>query len=145
MDKIWVWVIVAVPLGIFWACISLDRRGRKHRRERPPVHENLLRAPGQSSTVSIEDLQDSILGLMTSATVLVMFFCFLFLRPNPKDPRGDFITLILFGVAAAVCVIAALRKMPELRARRLGRLGEQYMAEQLQSLAQQGYRVFHDI
>ncbi|HEX5222490.1 MAG TPA: nuclease-related domain-containing protein [Verrucomicrobiae bacterium] len=55
------------------------------------------------------------------------------------------VAVLVFGLSSGLCTVAALRKLRAQRPLHLGLLGEQAMAEELQPLAAQGYRVFHDI
>src|SRR5690606_17037137 len=63
-----------------------------------------------------------------------------------SDSRiGPIVSLPVFGGAAAVCTVMAWRVGQKIRTTRLGLLGEQSVAEQLQSLWTDGYRIFHDV
>ena len=66
-------------------------------------------------------------------------------QSRPADVWAPFISLVIFGLIAVACTIVALRQLNQIRNYRRGLLGEQAVAEQLQSLAASGYRVFHDI
>lgn len=65
------------------------------------------------------------------------------MAPNEKASRVIF--MITFGLGAAGCAIMAWRRLMAIRSYRRGLLGEQAVAEQLQSLPAPGYRVFHDL
>jgi len=133
-----------ILISILLAAIFYDRWRRKWRGERPPLSEKLLRPAGYSLQCRIAELSDSFMAWFT-----VSYVCSLFavgvLAVTPRDIAGSLILLIGFGLGAAVCAVVTWRKLDQLRACRRGWLGEQAMAEQLQELSADGYRIFHDV
>ncbi|MDE3098721.1 MAG: NERD domain-containing protein [Verrucomicrobiota bacterium] len=63
----------------------------------------------------------------------------------PANLSARILYLTMFGSAAAICTILAWRTLWNIRSYRMGLLGEQAMAEELQRLIPSGYKIFHDI
>ena len=141
MEILRVLMAECIPIGVFIAFIYYERGRRKQQRERPPVQEKLLRTPGYGLTRKIEDLQDTITTLLGGAATSALCFALVLMRPT--NPSEDVPILAVMSGTAAICIVFTIRKVAVLRRLRLGLLGEQFVAEQLQSLA--GNRVFHDI
>jgi hypothetical protein len=133
-----------IPALILLAAVSIERWRRKRRGERPPLSEKLLRPAGYSLQRRLEDLNDSF-NIWFMAAFLFSLLVAIFPQTRPADVWAPFISLVIFGLIAVVCTVMALRKLYKIRAYRMGLLGEQAMAEQLQPLFADGYRIFHDI
>jgi hypothetical protein len=133
-----------IPALILLAAVSLERRWRKRKGERSPLSEKLLRPPGYSLQLKLEDLNDAFM-IWFMAAFLFSLLVVIFPQTRPTDVWTPFISLAIFGLIAVACTIVALRKLNQIRNHRRGLLGEQAVAEQLQSLAASGYRIFHDI
>jgi hypothetical protein len=133
-----------IPALILLAVASFERWRRKRKGERSPLSEKLLRPPGYSLQCKLEDLND---GFMTwfMAAGLFSLLAVIFPQTRPADVYAPIISLVMFGLIAAGCTVMALWKLNQIRNHRRGLLGEQAVAEQLQSLPASGYRVFHDI
>lgn len=131
-----------IPIAVLTSVLSYDRWRRKQRRERPPIEDKMLRTPGYTLSRRIEDLNDSIMTFLIASLTSGLCFAFILTRPDP-NVFADILVLTFLAVTAAVCTMMIVRKNGELRILRLGLRGEQFMAEQLQTLA--GYRIFHDI
>lgn len=131
-----------IPIGVLILYLLWDRRQRKGRRERPPIEEKLLRPAGYGLRNKIEKLQDHINTKLLFAAACSMSFA-LFLSLGNVPAIIPF--LIVLAAAAGVSVGMAIGPIEKLRSYRLGLLGEQAVGEQLQSLAIQGYRIFHDV
>ena len=133
-----------IPGLILIAAIYVERLRQKRQRERSPLSEKLLRPAGYSLLLKIEALNDSFMtwfiGIFLFSMGAIGIFSFV-----PTDAFGRFICFVVSGIGAAICAIAAWRKLNQIRNCRRGLLGEQAVAEQLQTLFASGYRVFHDI
>lgn len=125
----------------FW-----ERRRRKTLGDRPPIQDKLLRLPGHTLSQQITQVWESFTG-WAFASVFFAFCLAAFLsRTTGKETTAIvWINVLLFGFSAAICIIIAWRKLLILRPLQLGLLGEQAVAEQLQSLRVEGYYVFHDV
>lgn len=134
-----------IPMAVLFAFLSADRWRRKRVGERPPQQDKLLRPAGHSLSIRLADLSDNFAGWMMGAFLSSLFSVGLgFSQPtNGKVGRTGF--FVVFALGAAVCTIMAWRTVREIRLNRLGLLGEQSVAEQLQGLLAEGFRVFHDV
>ena len=157
----------AAVVGAFIGVLSLERRRRAARSERPPVNTKLLRPPGYWLSCRLDDLETSLLialaqtlgagllcGIMSVGLfplgygLLVGRFTFAQLRAAPNAHL--LISVILFVLAAVLWLIRSflqsLKFVKEMRHYRFGLRGEQAVAEELADprLARAGYRVFHD-
>jgi hypothetical protein len=143
MEFLRVLVAEFIPIAVLSGFIFYARWRRKKRRERPPIEDKLLRTPGYSLSGKIEDLNDTVQTLLVATVTSSLCFAFILTRPNPQNASADYLPLAVLALIPAICIVIILRKANKLRMFRFGLLGEQFMAEQLQTLA--GYRVFHDI
>jgi hypothetical protein len=64
-----VWLAAFVPLLVLILAMAIDRRRRK-RFEKPPQTEKLLRPPGYSLSIRLDETVDKIVNAMLSACVL---------------------------------------------------------------------------
>jgi hypothetical protein len=133
-----------VPALILLAAVSFERWQRKRKGERPPLSEKLLRPPGYSLQLKLEELNDAFMTWFMG-TFLCTLLAVGALRSIPGDLVSQVIFPVLFGLGVILCTVMAWRRLMEIRNFRRGLLGEQAVAEQLQSLAASGYRIFHDI
>ena len=152
MDKT-TWVIFGLEIYVLLfvlAVVGLGIWRRKRRRERSPLEFKLLRTPGETLRRRINALDEEFtlqVVLTAIVPVLVAYGTFFtFARLLPKHPILDLgvgaLTLV-FGV-----ILAGWRILKQLVLRRdclLGYLGERAVAEELQPLAMEGYRIFHDL
>jgi hypothetical protein len=143
MESLRVLVAEIIPIVVLFVFATYERWLRTQRRERPPVQEKLLRTPGYTLGRKIEEIQDSIATWLVATVASALYFAFVLMRPDTKNPSADTPILVILAVAAAICTVMITRKMRDLRKFRFGLLGEQVVAEQLQNLA--SYLVFHDI
>lgn len=132
-------------MAVLLTALILERWKRKRFGERPPQQDKLLRPPGHSLNLQLSDLADNFAGWMMGAFLASLFAVGLIASGSSNTESGRVVSFTVFGAAAAGCTIMAWRTGREIRFRRLGLLGEQSVAEQLQSLLAEGYRVFHDV
>lgn len=133
-----------IPTLVLIAAVFIDRWQRKRRGERQPLSEKLLRPAGYSLQRKLEDLNDSFMVWLMSAFLFSLLVA-IFPQTRATDVMAPILSLIIFGLIAAVCCVVALRKLYQIRDYRRGLLGEQAMAEELQALLAHGYQVFHDV
>ena len=134
-----------IPTLVLVVFVFADRWQRKRTGVRPPQQDKLLRPAGYSLNLRLADLGDDFSSWMIGA-FLASLASVGFISSIPSDNSfGQGLALIVFGLGAAICTIMAWRTGKEIRSNRLGLLGEQSVAEHLQTLLAQGYRVFHDI
>ena len=120
------------------------------RRERPPEKFKLLRGPGETQRRRVQIADENLFLYIFGGAfgpVLVAWSVLLLAVYLPKR-------LILFGAAMAVlCFIASIitatillfRFLHRRRNDLLGYLGERAVAEYLEPLRAEGFRVFHDV
>ena len=132
-----------IPVGVLLVVVCFERWQRKRRGERPPLSEKLLRPAGYSLQRKLEDLGDAF-NTWFVGTFLFSLLAVGGIVSTPADTVGQIIFLAVFGLAAAGCTIMAWRRLRNIRSYRMGLVGEQAMAEQLQFLLPLGCQVFHD-
>jgi hypothetical protein len=133
-----------VPVGVLACAIALHRWKAKQRGTRLPTTEKLLRPPGYSLSRRLENLWENFTFWMFGAYVASLCSVGTW-KFTPNDITGEMMFFGVFGIAAAACTVCAWRSWLGMRRTRLGLLGEQAVAEQLQVLGLKGYQVFHDI
>jgi hypothetical protein len=133
-----------IPVAVLLAAVSFERWRRKRKGERPPLSEKLLRPAGYSLQRKLEDLNDAF-NFWLMGTFLGSLLAVGGLPLAPHDKDSSLVFLVMFGLGAAGCTVMAWRRLLNIRAYRMGLLGEQAVAEQLQSLTALGCTVFHDI
>lgn len=142
---------LAPALALFLA-ISWDRRQRKQT-EKPPQSEKLLRPPGYSLSIRLDDTFDlviertliaSVLSAISSACVIALAISL-----GAHAPVSYLILWLLavvpFIVGSVWAALRAFRLFKEAQNIRLGLRGEQAVAEALGEAADSGFRAFHDL
>lgn len=146
--------LVASGIGLWLVHRGIEGMFRDEKaRSRSPFGEKLLRPPGESLRLRVEELKLDMLekGMALVVFIMVPVFLFLFM-PQRSGLHPVSLTVSLLGSTSGVCYAAAYfhwRKFKvlrrELRNGWLGFDGERYMAEKLTPLVGKGYRVFHDL
>ena len=166
----------AFPIGVLVAALLTaglllwQRRRRSQRRERPPIQTKLLRPPGHTLAIWLQEREE---GLFTPIAVLALCAGGLFAGWAAVGPilvssgvaqwRADhggwvaFLRMPLlpatlscacgtigFLAGAGYGLVRTSRLCNEIHWLRLGLRGEQAVAEKLLELAPEGYRTFHD-
>ena len=136
-------LLLYLPVGalILW----LVRRKRRQKLQAVPPFKELQRRPaGESNRLRIEELNEKMdpwLGTVIITPLLLAVWLTL--------TKASWVVVILFFLCSAgSCVIAYGRLRPLIRARdcyQLGFQGERYVAEELNQLMADGFRVFHDV
>jgi len=147
-----VWLAAFVPLLVLILAMAIDRRRRK-RFERPPQTEKLLRPPGYSLSIRLDETVDKIVNAMLSACVLcycagvsVVLTVQLLAAHAPVLWLTPAVVLLAgFGVAGIWATLRAFRHYRTAQDYRLGLRGEQAVAEALNEVADCGFRAFHDL
>jgi len=138
-----------MALGIFVFCRAIERV-LKDEKQRwiSPFAEKLIRPAGEGLRLRIESAREK---LIDHLLLFAFFLCLpggvaLLIRPLDHLINQGVLLATLIGAYSA-----AWRKWPkirglreDLRRLRLGFDGERYVAEELNQLMRQGYRVFHD-
>lgn len=120
------------------------------RKERPPEKFKLLRGPGETQRRRVQIADENLFFYVFGGAFVPVLIAWSVLLLAVYLPKR----LILFGAAmAVVCFIAStigatILLFRFLRRRRndlLGYLGERAVAEYLEPLRQNGFRIFHDV
>src|ERR1019366_1592746 len=141
-----------VPLAVLFLAVAIDRRRRK-RLEKPPQLEKLLRPPGYSLSIRLDEVFDKIIFESFMASGLAVFagasaICVGLFWANHVSPVVLLVSVLIFAASAGLVVSAVLRAFRRVREAeniRLGLRGEQAVAEALGEAADSGFRAFHDL
>ena len=147
-----VWLGAFAPIVVLILALAIDRNRRK-RVEKPPQKEKLLRPPGYSLSIVLEEKFDKILSAMLSACVLCgvaaasAIATVQFLAAHASISWLIIAIVLLAGssVAGVWASLRAFRNCREARNIRLGLRGEQAVAEVLHEVGDCGFRAFHDL
>ncbi len=120
------------------------------RKERPPEKFKLLRGPGETLRRRVQKADEdlSIYIFAGAFAPLILAWCVLIIAvrlPKAFVLPGASIALLVFGAALFAAALFLFRFFHRRRNDFLGYLGERLVAECLQLLVPQGYRVFHDV
>lgn len=136
------WLLMCLPVGALLLFFFLEaRRGRA---ETIAPFSELRRPAGESNRLRIQELDEWIdPWLVVLATIPVLFALVLTLqRPS------WFLAIFCFLLSAIIAAAANRILRPLIRKRaayRLGFHGERFVAEELNQLMLDGFRVFHDV
>jgi hypothetical protein len=139
-------------MAVLVLVVVIDRK-RRRKTERPPQQEKLLRPPGYSLALRLDEIQDKILNDMLAACALcaiagacgLMLAIFIGSRVPVLWSALTFAMFAGFAYAGAFTTRRAFRRFKEGWNVRLGLRGEQAVAETLHEVADCGVRVFHDL
>lgn len=141
-------LMFAGPAVAIW--FLLRRKSKDRARRRSPLTSELLRAPGESLSEQLHELDAEVLSWMVILVVLPLLMVCLhlaqsYLLDEPESlPRWVFLVVLVGG-----CVVTGVRKLHRLAVKkdnlRLGLDGERAVAEELNQLMRKGAIVFHDV
>jgi len=140
------------PAIVLLAAVCFDKY-RRFRVIRPPQEEKLLRPPGYSLSVQLDQLMDrgtaQLIWAMfwtAWAGLLAGYIARLIIEPVTLGWMIVAVTILTLTVLAGTTLaIRAYRTLQQRRQVRLGLRGEQATAEALHEAFDAGLRVFHDI
>jgi hypothetical protein len=133
--------------GLILGFLRFLKWKRRHRGQRPPFSDLLLRSPGEGLRREIQDLNDEITAFMTSASIIPLLLTCVYLisliseRERGSTGRLLFILGIGFG---GYLVWKVLKLIERRRSLRIGLAGEMAAGEELNRLMLDGYHVYHD-
>jgi hypothetical protein len=141
-----------VPMIVLLLAITIDRRSRK-RSEKPPQTEKLLRPPGYSLSIRLDETVDKIVDAMLFACLLcclagvsIILTVQLLAAHAPVLWLAPAVVLLAgFSGAGIWATLRAFRHYRIAQDYRLGLRGEQAVAEALNDAADCGFRAFHDL
>lgn len=148
---IWMFYAVVGYLVGFMVIVGSLFLWRIHRRkERPPEKFRLLRGPGETLRRRVQKADDDlVLYVLVGAFAPLFLGCSILVLaarfPKGLVLAGAGVALLVFGVTLLVSVLALFRFLHRRRNDFLGYMGERLVAEYLEPLGGQGYRVFHDV
>lgn len=121
---------------------------KEKKRSVSPFTEKLLRPPGESLRLKIDEIHMSMMDTGLALAIGLVIPAFAAIPSWCKLPAANLVIWMIiagggYGLAAGQWIkLKRLRK--ELRNHRLGFDGERYVAAELDPLVARGYRVFHD-
>ena len=128
-----------VPVLCVFAVIGIWTLVRSRGKRRSPGTEQLLRSPGHSVSLKLDEIQDNL-------STLLVFLIFsppfaLALTAEKPLPNWGFIPLVIGYGVVLYYFFKLLTKSSNYR---LGLMGERAVGEELNQLMLDGFRVFHD-
>jgi hypothetical protein len=151
--KVPVWMIYAFEayfVAFLLVTGGIFARQTARRKERPPEKFKLLRAPGETLRRRVQHADENFFWYFFGGAFAPLLLASAVLVVSIRLPKH----LVFPGVAIAVTALAAgliasasllLRFLRRRRNDFLGYLGERAVAENLESLREEGYRLFHDV
>ncbi len=144
----------AVGYFVFFAAcaLALVHWQRRQKKRRLPFGDELrlLRTPGESQLKIYLQFDEDFVLWVGAACGLPALFTFVLLGVTLKLPPAlQLVGLVASGLGLIVSFVLAIRwfvgKTQEMSNRYLGYFGERIVAEHLEPLKQQGWRIFHDV
>lgn len=122
----------------------------RRRKERPPEKFKLLRGPGETLRRRVQKADEDLFLYLWIAAFAPLFLGWSVLALAAQLPKslvlaGAVVALVVFGVTLVITGAWLFRFLHRRRNDFLGYLGERLVAEHLDPLIGQGYRVFHDV
>lgn len=152
-EKVPTWMLLAFA-GYF--CVFTFVVGVVHlwsvrrRKERPPEKFKLLRGPGETLRRRVQKADEDLIAYFAAGAFLPIAVgcgCLVLAAamPTPLVLPAAAVAALAFILSAVAAVVLLLRFVNRRRNDFLGYLGERLVAEYLDPLVSQGYRVFHDV
>lgn len=135
-----VFSMLVVAVCFFAVMFGVKRAWKKSFRE--PFSGGILRPPGWGCLERREDALMNAFGLTMVVTVLWGGWVYVLFRGHKEDLWGLLIVLFALTIYS---IIRVRKDVLRARTERLGFLGECLVAEMLEPLAADGWRVFHDV
>ena len=140
------------PMVYLIAAVIVDRQRRRNI-EKPSQSEKLLRPPGYSLSIWLDENADKTLDdLFISCGFSAMAGIFVWILAVSLSHHAPFlwwavpaVVLVLFIIAGGMAAVRAFRGYQAAQDIRLGLRGEQAVAEALGEAVEYGFRTFHDL
>lgn len=111
-----------------------------------PLKEPLLRLPGQSIDEQMDRLfYEKLLNYFLFAIVFLILALISWIQAFNQSPLNPWLMSFVAAPVIAYCAFRFWQTVKKLKQLKLGRDGERAVAEQLDTLKQQGAIVFHDL
>lgn len=132
------------PTGAILGMVKVARR-RYHRRDRRnPLKRELLRAPGHSVALQLEDHRSDLIALMSATAPVPLFLYAVYRTPTGWAPGAVLgLIFLLGGIVFLAWRVSVLVR--ETRKLQLGLDAEMAMGQELNNLMREGFWVFHDV
>jgi len=133
---------------VITGCLFWWSTARK--KDRPPEKFKLLRSPGETQRRRVQKADDNLFFKFFLGAVIPVAIAWLMLLSAVHLPKTlrlicAALAIVVFIVGAALAVRALLRSLNRRRDDLLGYLGERAVAEHVEPLKTDGYRIFHDV
>ena len=141
-------VVYLAGIGMGAGVLQLWLWRTQRARRQTPLTRNLLRGPGHSLRVTIDDLAFDAASYLAMLSGLPLYFYAAYLQrqltgtSRPMVETTLALTLVIF---IAYIIFKLVRALARLRQLRLGLEGELATGQELDQLMLEGYRVFHDV
>lgn len=140
----WLQLLPVIPLALafFWIFKRIDkiRAGRKQ-----PISESVLRPPGESTRLKVEELEEKLFNHILWLLVPACMSSIMGAVPLKNPLFSMIFVTLLVGIG---CWFVAKRIVKILDDRSnyfLGFRGERVVGEALNQLREKGYRIYHDL
>jgi hypothetical protein len=133
--------------GLILGVLRFLKWKRRHRGQRPPFSDLLLRSPGENLRREIRDLNDEITAFMMSASIIPLLLTCVYLITliSERERGGTGRLLFILGIGFGGYLVWKARKLVECRKNlRIGLAGEMAAGEEVNRLMLDGYCVYHD-
>lgn len=138
-----------VPVSLLLAAVRVWRWIEEARGLRSPVRDKLLRPPGESSRLKVEETDDKIMDTLICflGFPAIIVVCYLSSNGTAPRPIPNFWTIMLVLLAGAfVLLLERMISLVQQRAHwRLVFNSERLVGEELNRLMCEGCQVFHDV
>jgi hypothetical protein len=136
-------IFTVITGGIFWWSTA-------RKKDRPPEEFKLLRSPGETQRRRVQKADESLLSYVFGGAFVPLLIVSLMLLLAIQLPKrlvlvGAAVAAVLFVASTVYAIIVLLRFLNRRRNDLLGYLGERAVAEWLEPLKADGYRIFHDL
>lgn len=152
MDKFWAYLPVIIVCGILslmLAVLNLLRRRIRLKSLRPSFRQNLLRIPGGSLLRRLDNLNEQInlyliYVLMLPLIIYSTLISYSYFQATQPSPALIWMSAIICIALIAYLVFILVRLLSQRKRIRLDYEGELAVAQELNQLMLQGFRVYHD-
>jgi len=152
LDKFWAYLPVIIVCGILslmLAVLNLLRRRIRLKSLRPSFRQNLLRIPGGSLLRRLDNLNEQInlyliYVLMLPLIIYSTLISYSYFQATQPSPALIWMSAIICIALIAYLVFILVRLLSQRKRIRLDYEGELAVAQELNQLMLQGFRVYHD-
>ncbi len=132
------------------ATFSIFLGSTARKKDRPPEDFKLLRSPGETQRRRVQKADENLFFWLFGGAFVPLVIASLVLLLATHLPKrlvllGAAVAVVLFTATTVCAIILLLRFLNRRRNDLLGYLGERAVAEYLERLKTDGYRIFHDV